>query len=111
MTPISISSAPSRITSCSATRSITGTFSPTSSDCDWNERIAPMPDALPSGAALLERQIAQLLDSADPSEAVAFWGRQFDLGLAWVHFPAGAGGLGLPREFQTVVSQRLSAAG
>jgi len=70
-----------------------------------------MPDALPAGAALLERQIAQLLDSADPSEAVAFWGRQFDLGLAWVHFPPGAGGLGLPREFQTAVSQRLSAAG
>ena len=24
-----------------------------------------------------------------------FWGKQFDLGLAWVQFPEGAGGLGL----------------
>src|SRR5580698_4584422 len=40
-----------------------------------------------------------------------FLGEQFDRGLAWVHFPLGAGGLGLtPREQQRAQS-RLSAGG
>src|ERR1700683_4577976 len=40
-----------------------------------------------------------------------FLGAQFDRGLAWVHFPLGAGGLGLtPREQQRAQS-RLSAGG
>ncbi|HLI02471.1 MAG TPA: acyl-CoA dehydrogenase family protein, partial [Acidimicrobiales bacterium] len=38
-------------------------------------------------------------------------GAVFDAGLAWVHFPVGAGGLGLPRRAQGPVSGRLAAAG
>jgi alkylation response protein AidB-like acyl-CoA dehydrogenase len=40
-----------------------------------------------------------------------FWGAQFDLGLAWVHFPEGKGGLGLDPGFQDVVDERLIASG
>src|SRR5271170_14698 len=47
-------------------------------------------------------------ETTSPQE---FLGAQFDRGLAWVHFPLGAGGLGLtPREQQRAQS-RLSAAG
>lgn len=37
-------------------------------------------------------------------------GAQFDLGLAWVHFPEGRGGLGIAPRFQTIVDERLDAA-
>ncbi|MFB7915627.1 acyl-CoA dehydrogenase family protein [Streptomyces sp. NPDC056061] len=36
---------------------------------------------------------------------------RFDAGLAWVHYPAGLGGLGAPRSLQTVVDTELAAAG
>ena len=36
---------------------------------------------------------------------------QFDLGLAWVHFPVGLGGLGLDPEHQQAVDERLAAFG
>jgi alkylation response protein AidB-like acyl-CoA dehydrogenase len=36
---------------------------------------------------------------------------QFDAGLAWVHFPVGLGGLGLPREVQSVIDQVLFERG
>ncbi|HXY94974.1 MAG TPA: acyl-CoA dehydrogenase family protein [Acidimicrobiia bacterium] len=39
-----------------------------------------------------------------------FWGAQFDLGLAWIHFPEGKGGLGLDPGFQDLVDERLVAA-
>jgi len=39
----------------------------------------------------------------------AFMGAQFDLGLAWVHFPLGSGGLGLPPHLQGLVDDRLDA--
>jgi alkylation response protein AidB-like acyl-CoA dehydrogenase len=40
-----------------------------------------------------------------------FLGRRFDLGLAWVHFPVGEGGLGAPRELQRIVNERMSEVG
>ncbi len=46
--------------------------------------------------------------STDPAR---FHGARFDAGLAWVHFPVGAGGLGLPRAMQPVVEEELEAAG
>jgi alkylation response protein AidB-like acyl-CoA dehydrogenase len=46
--------------------------------------------------------------SADPAE---FLGAQFDLGIAWVHFPEGNGGLGLSPKLQKTVNERLAAAG
>src|SRR6202171_1804858 len=39
-----------------------------------------------------------------------FLGAQFDLGLAWVHFAEGDGGLGLPPRMQDQVNSRLRAA-
>ena len=41
--------------------------------------------------ARVDRLIADHLDGP-PRD---FWGAQFDLGLAWIHFPEGKGGLGL----------------
>ena len=59
--------------------------------------------------ALLDR----LLDAHPPAttDPARFLGAQFDLGLAWVHFPVGAGGLGAPPGVQAVVDERLAAAG
>ena len=55
----------------------------------------------------------ELLAAHDPKStpAAEFLGAQFDLGLAWVHFPEGHGGLGLSPKLQTAVSTRLMAAG
>ena len=40
-----------------------------------------------------------------------FWGKQFDLGLAWVQFPEGAGGLGLNPKYQLLITETLRNAG
>jgi alkylation response protein AidB-like acyl-CoA dehydrogenase len=55
----------------------------------------------------------QLLAEFPPAttDPVTFLGAQFDLGLAWIHFDEGFGGLGLPRSLQRTVIERLSAAG
>ncbi|MGH9136803.1 MAG: acyl-CoA dehydrogenase family protein, partial [Acidimicrobiales bacterium] len=55
----------------------------------------------------------ELLAELDPrsTPAVEFLGRQFDLGLAWVHFPEGHGGLGLSPKLQKLVNERLIGAG
>jgi alkylation response protein AidB-like acyl-CoA dehydrogenase len=55
--------------------------------------------------------VDQLLREHDVSDTVAFLGAQFDLGLAWVHFPEGHGGLGVSPKLQNVVNERLSKAG
>ncbi len=57
--------------------------------------------------------VDQLLDELDPRTAdpVEFLGRRFDLGLAWVHFPEGRGGLGVERGLQSLVDQPLAEAG
>jgi alkylation response protein AidB-like acyl-CoA dehydrogenase len=55
----------------------------------------------------------QLLEELPPKETdpATFLGRQFDLGLAWVHFPEGYGGLGLSPKLQKTVNETLSAEG
>ena len=40
-----------------------------------------------------------------------FWGKQFDLGLAWVQFPKGAGGLGLNPKYQLIITETLRNEG
>jgi alkylation response protein AidB-like acyl-CoA dehydrogenase len=57
--------------------------------------------------------VEQLLGDHPPAatDPHAFWGAQFDLGLAWVHFPQGRGGLGLDPDLQQVVDDRLRTAG
>jgi alkylation response protein AidB-like acyl-CoA dehydrogenase len=41
-------------------------------------------------------------------DRLEFLRARFDAGLAWVHFPAGLGGLDLPRELQSVVDAELA---
>ena len=55
----------------------------------------------------------QLLGELDPkqTEAKEFLGRQYDLGLAWVHFPEGYGGLGAAPKLQKVINETLGKAG
>ena len=55
----------------------------------------------------------QLLEELPPKETdrVEFLGRQFDLGLAWVHFPVGHGGLARSPKLQKLVNETLLGAG
>ena len=57
-------------------------------------------------------RIAQLLDEHPPAatDRQEFWGAQYDLGLAWVSFPEGLGGLGLAPNLQRVVNEELARA-
>ena len=66
-----------------------------------------------SGDELVAERCDELLATHDPASTddVEFLGRQFDLGLAWVHFPEGYGGLGLGPKLQTTINQRLTDAG
>jgi alkylation response protein AidB-like acyl-CoA dehydrogenase len=55
----------------------------------------------------------ELLAAHDPktTDRQEFLRARFDAGLAWVHFPAGLGGLDAPRSLQSVVDAELAAAG
>ncbi len=55
----------------------------------------------------------QLLAEHDPKQTppAEFLGAQFDLGLGWVHFPEGVGGLGLSPKLQNTINAKLMAAG
>ena len=66
-----------------------------------------------SDEALVLDRVDQLLAEHDPKKAppATLWGAQFDLGLAWVHFPEGLGGLGLGPKLQERADARLRAAG
>ncbi|MEW2517510.1 acyl-CoA dehydrogenase family protein [Actinacidiphila alni] len=61
----------------------------------------------------LRERVRELLAEHDPgaTEPLDFLRARFDAGLAWVHFPEGLGGLGLPRTEQAVVDAELAAAG
>ena len=56
-------------------------------------------------------RVATLVEQNDLSDPIGFLGARFDAGLAWVHFPPGRGGLGLPQSFQAQVDAELAAAG
>ncbi len=64
-------------------------------------------------SALVAERIDKLLAELDPAstDPVEFRGRQYDLGLAWVHFPEGSGGLGVPPTLQRQVDERVFGAG
>jgi alkylation response protein AidB-like acyl-CoA dehydrogenase len=66
-------------------------------------------DAVLTGEELRER-VRGFLKHASPSQRQEFLDARFDAGLAWVHFPEGLGGLGLPRQMQAVVDAELAAA-
>lgn len=61
----------------------------------------------------LRERVDTLLADHDPAavSATEFLGARFDAGLAWVHFPEGLGGLGLPREHNETVDAWLAEAG
>jgi alkylation response protein AidB-like acyl-CoA dehydrogenase len=58
----------------------------------------------------VDERVDQLLAEHDPktTPAVEFLGAQYDLGLAWVHFPEGFGGLGLSPKLQRHINERLA---
>ncbi len=55
--------------------------------------------------------VDRLLSEHSFDDPQAFWGAQYDLGLAWVWFPEGFGGLGLARGLQARINRRLDEAG
>ena len=66
----------------------------------------------PADAKQVDDLIGQLLGDHDPTgDRVAFLGAQFDLGLAWVRFPEGHGGLELSPGLQVRVNQAMLEAG
>ncbi len=64
-----------------------------------------------SDADRVDALVDQLLTEHPFDDPQAFWGAQYDLGLAWVWFPEGFGGLGLARKYQSRINRRLEAAG
>ena len=63
--------------------------------------------------AVVVERTTRLLDELDPASTPAekFRARQYELGLAWVSFPEGYGGLGLAPGLQREVDRRLAEAG
>jgi alkylation response protein AidB-like acyl-CoA dehydrogenase len=63
--------------------------------------------------ATVEAALDAFLASNDPKsmDNVAFRGARYDHGLAWVHFPAGCGGLGVRPDLNRLVEERLRKAG
>src|ERR1700756_4926420 len=57
----------------------------------------------------LRGRVKKLLAEAHPDKVdqFTFRGKQFDHGLAWVHFPEGHGGLGLSPGMQAIVADEL----
>jgi alkylation response protein AidB-like acyl-CoA dehydrogenase len=64
-----------------------------------------------------EQRVTELCDDLlaklDPKSTppTEFLGAQYDLGLAWVHFAEGFGGLGLSPKLQNVINTKLIGAG
>jgi alkylation response protein AidB-like acyl-CoA dehydrogenase len=59
----------------------------------------------------LVRERIDALLAHDPADRAGFLGAQYDLGLAWVHFPEGAGGLAADRSLQTLVHEAVVDVG
>jgi alkylation response protein AidB-like acyl-CoA dehydrogenase len=61
----------------------------------------------------LRQRVEEFLATHDPAatERLEFLRARYDAGLAWVHFPEGHGGLGLPQAWQPEVDELFAAAG
>jgi alkylation response protein AidB-like acyl-CoA dehydrogenase len=72
-----------------------------------------MPASESANAERIERLVEQLVADFPPeaTDPIAFRGARYDRGLAWVHFPEGWGGLGLPPSMHRVVERALRRAG
>ena len=60
-------------------------------------------------AELTEKLVSQYPPAS--THAVEFLGAQYDMGLAWVHFPVGSGGLDVSPKFQKIVNEKIARAG
>jgi|TARA_B100001250_G_scaffold411376_1_gene439874 alkylation response protein AidB-like acyl-CoA dehydrogenase len=61
---------------------------------------------------LVKSKLQELIDFRNDDQDIRdFWGKQFDLGLAWVQFPEGAGGLGLNPKYQLLITETLRNEG
>jgi alkylation response protein AidB-like acyl-CoA dehydrogenase len=60
----------------------------------------------------IRRRARELLQAHDPAQTprLDFLRARFDAGLAWVHYPPGLGGLGVPRTLQAVADAEFAAA-
>ncbi len=86
-----------------------GTTSGATAGADLPPPGAPAADWTAAVTARVDRLLAEVPPAEVPAER--FRGAQFDAGLAWVHFPVGSGGLGAPAQLQSLVDDRLHAAG
>jgi alkylation response protein AidB-like acyl-CoA dehydrogenase len=61
----------------------------------------------------LRELVKDFLSTHDPGrlDRLDFLRARFDAGLAWIHYPAGLGGLGAPRAWQPVVDEAFEEAG
>ena len=61
---------------------------------------------------LVRDKISELIKfRKETDDLKEFWGKQFDLGLAWIQFPEGSGGLGINPKYQLLVIEELRKAG
>ena len=61
---------------------------------------------------LVKEKLDQLVSFAKNEDSLTeVWGKQFDLGLAWVHFPEEAGGLGVDPKYQVLINETLRKEG
>lgn len=61
---------------------------------------------------LVNSQLQELIEfRQDGQDLKDFWGKQYDLGLAWVQFPEGSGGLGLNPKYQLMITEKLRNEG
>src|SRR5258706_8080382 len=70
-------------------------------------------EATVSDETQVRDRLERLLAEHDPTkdDAAAFLGAQYDLGLAWVHFAEGDGGLGVSPALQPMVDAALAEVG
>ena len=61
----------------------------------------------------LNIRIDEFLEQFSPQEMdnISFRSARFDAGLAWIHFPAGQGGMGLRPNLQKIIERRMREAG
>ena len=61
---------------------------------------------------LVNNKLQELIEfRQDGQDLKDFWGKQYDLGLAWVQFPEGSGGLGLNPKYQLMITEKLRNEG
>lgn len=61
---------------------------------------------------LVKEKLDELISFRKTTDSMhEFWSKQYDLGLAWVHFPVGTGGLDVNPKFQLMINEALRKEG